>query len=80
MYGAKKLVVVLATSLSVTVASIEDILWLLEKVLCIHYLLRFQKDLRETRALINSGSEINAMTPAYIAKLGLEVQKTDIKA
>lgn len=30
-------------------------------------------------ALINSGSEVNAITPTYIAKLGLKIQKTDIK-
>ncbi len=32
------------------------------------------------RALINSGSEVNAMTLAYIAKLGLITQKTNVGA
>ena len=30
--------------------------------------------------MIDSDSEVNAMTPAYAAKLGLGVQKTDIGA
>ena len=80
MYKAKKLAIVSATSLSVTVTSIEDILRPLERVPYIHHPLYFQKDLQETRALIDLGSEINAMTPAYAAKLGFEVQKTDIGA
>ena len=80
MYGAKKLVVVLATSLSVTAANMEDILRLLEKILYIHHQLHFRKNLWKTRALIDSSSEVNAMTPAYAAKLGLRVRETDIRA
>ena len=34
--------------------------------------------MRKTRALIDLGSEVNAMTPAYTAKLGLKVRETDI--
>lgn len=52
----------------------------LEKISCIHYLLCFQKDLCETRALIDLDSEFNAMTPAYAVKLGLKIWKTDIEA
>ena len=52
----------------------------LEQVLCIHYLLRFQKDIAGIRALVDLGSEVNAITLAYIAKLGFKVQKTDIEA
>ena len=52
----------------------------LERVLCIHYLLYFQKNTRGVRALIDSGSVVNAMTPAYISKLVLKVHPTDIKA
>ena len=33
---------------------------------------------RDILALLNSESEINAMTPAYAAQLGLKVQKTDV--
>ena len=52
----------------------------LERVLCIHYPLRFQKDIACVRALVNLSSEVNAMTPTYAAKLGFKVRKTDIKA
>ena len=75
--GAKKLVSVLATSSSVTETNKQVTL---EWVLCIHYLLRFQKDTAGIRALVDLGSEVNAITPAYVAKLGLEVRKTDIRA
>ena len=78
MHGAKKLAVVLMSSSSVTATSMEETLRPLKRVPCIHHLLHFQKDLRETRALIDSGSEVNTMTPAYAAKLGFKVQKTDI--
>ena len=80
MYRAKKLAVVLATSLLVTTTSMMDTLRPLERVSCIHYLLRFQKTLWEIRALINSGKEIKAMTSAYTAKLSLKVRKTNIGA
>lgn len=32
------------------------------------------------RALIDSGSEVNAMNPTYATKLGLRVRKTDVGA
>ena len=78
--GAKKLAIISATCSLVTAASMEDNLRPLERVSCIHHLLYFQKDLRGTRALINLGSKVNAMTPTYAAKLGLGVQETDIGA
>ena len=54
---------------------------ILERVLCIHYLLRFRKDKEnEVRALINSGSKVNAMIPAYALRLGLKVHHTDVGA
>ena len=63
-----------------TGASKEDEV-LLERVPCIHYPLRFRKDKEnEVRALIDSGSEVNAMTPAYASKLGLRVRQTDVGA
>ena len=80
MYGAKKLVIVLTTSSLVTAASMGDTLWPLENIQYIYYPLRFRKDLRKTRALINLGSEVNAMTPAYAAELGFGVQEIDIGA
>ena len=52
----------------------------LERGPCIHYLLRFRKGIAGVRTLVNSGSKINAMTPAYAAKLVLKVQITDIGA
>lgn len=58
----------------------EDNSWSLERVPCIYHTLRFQKDLHEIRLLIDWGSEVNIMTPAYGAKLDFEIQKTDIKA
>ncbi len=33
----------------------------------------------KVKVLINSGSEVNAITPAYIAKLGLITQKTSVE-
>ena len=50
----------------------------LQRVPCVHYLIRFKK--KEVQALINSGSEVNAMTPANVSRLGLRVDRTDIKA
>ena len=83
---AKKLVLVLATSALVTGASKEGEVTqatqkgkevILDRVPCIHYQVQFRKDKETIRALIDSGSEVNAMTPAYAKKLGLRTQKTD---
>ena len=53
----------------------------LDQVPCIHYLVQFRKNNGATiQALIDSGSEVNAITPAYAKQLGLQVQKTDVKA
>ena len=57
----------------------EDTLRLLKKVVYIHHPLYYQKKLHKIRTLINSGSGVNIMTPAYAAKLGFKVQKTDIR-
>lgn len=47
---------------------------------CVCYPVLFQKDRGEAEimALIDFGSEVNAMNPAYAAKLGLRVQRTDV--
>ena len=74
---AKKLVSVSATFSLLTETNKEVTL---ERVPCIHYPLRFQKDTAGVRALVDSGSEVNTMTPADAANLGLKVQKTDIGA
>ena len=53
----------------------------LDWVPCLHYLVHFRKDKGATiQALIDSGSEVNAMTPAYTKKLGLQTQRTDVGA
>ena len=52
----------------------------LERVPCVHYLLHFRKDTVDMRALIDSGSEVNAMTPAYALKLGLRACHTNGRA
>ena len=53
---------------------------ILKRVPYIHYILRFRKDTADVKALINSGSKVNAMTPAYTLKLGLRVRQTNIQA
>ena len=50
----------------------------LQRVLCVYYPIWFKK--KEVQALVDFGNEVNAMAPAYAAKLGLKVQKTDIGA
>ena len=52
----------------------------MERVPCIHYPVQFKKDTGKIQALIDSGSEVNAMTPAYAKKLGLRVRKTNVGA
>ena len=53
----------------------------LDKVPCICYLVQFRKDKdKNVLALLNSGSEVNAMTPAYVAHLGLKVRVTNVSA
>ena len=75
----KKLVLVSATSSSVTETSKEDDMTL-KRVPCVHYPLRFQKDTADIGALIDSGSEVNAITPAYASKLGLRICHTNVEA
>ena len=58
----KKLVSVSATSTSMTDAREEA----LERVPCIHYQVRFKKDAdKAVQALIDSGSEVNAIHPFF---------------
>ena len=46
---------------------------------CICYLVQFQKDKsKNILFLLNSESEINVKTPAYVARLGFKVRKTDV--
>ena len=50
----------------------------LQGVPCIQYPIWFKK--KEVQALIDSGSEVNAMIPAYASRLGLQVYRTDVDA
>ena len=52
---------------------------------CISYLVWFQKDQgqegqEQVKALLDSGSEVNIMSPAYAERLGLKTWKTNVKA
>ena len=77
---AKKLVSVSGTSSLVTDASREaPKVRVLDRVPCIHYLVQFCKDKgKDVLTLLDSGSEVNAMTPAYTAHLDLKVRVTDV--
>lgn len=80
MSGTKKLVSVLATSALITGARGEDMI-ILERVPYIHYLVQFRNGSKKvTRVLINSDSEANAMTQAYIKQLGLWIWQTNVEA
>ncbi len=46
----------------------------------IWYLVQFQEDQPEVKALIDSGIEVKAMTPAFAAKLGLRPRPTNVKS
>ena len=75
--AAKKLVSVLATSTSVTGAREEA----LERVPCIHYPVQFKDtDRAPVQALIDSGSEVNAIHPSFVKQLGLSIRPTDVGA
>ena len=52
----------------------------LEKVPYIYYSLHFQKDIADVKALIDSGSKVNAIISAYISKLGFRICQTNVKA
>ena len=69
----------MATSSLATGTSKEDEVSL-ERVLCVHFPLHFQQDTADVGALIDSGSEVNAMKPAYVSKLGLRVHYTNVGA
>ena len=48
------------------------------RVPCIHYPVWFQEE--QVKALLDSGSEVNAMSPAYTKRLGLKTRKTNVGA
>lgn len=57
--------------MSVAESSKEDVV--LEQVSSIYYPLCFLKDTTDVRALIDLGSEVNAITLVYIASLGVKI-------
>ena len=65
---------VLATSVPVTDGGEEVVV----RVPCIYYPVRFQEE--QVRALLNSGSKVNAMSLSYAKRLGLKTRKTNIGA
>ena len=72
---SKKLALVLATSVPVTEASGKEVV---VRVACIHYPVQFQEE--QVKALLDSGSEVNVMSPAYTKRLGLKIRKTNVGA
>ena len=53
----------------------------LDRVPCICYLVEFCKDKgKDVLTLLDSGNEVNAITPAYAAYLDLKVKMTDVCA
>lgn len=48
-------------------------LLLLKRVLCIYYPMQFKKNQAKIQTLLDSGSEVNAITPAYIIKLSFTI-------
>lgn len=75
----KKLVLILAIFVSMTEASRKDEV-VLKKVLCIHYPLRFCKNIAEVKAFLDSNSKVNTIKLVYIAKIGLNICFTNIEA
>lgn len=69
----------MATFLSMTETSKKDEV-ALKQILCIYYLLRFWKNTADTKGLIDSDSEVNAITPAYTSKLGFWARYTTVGA
>ena len=77
MFGAIKLVLVMAISALVTRTSKEDDV-ALEQISYIYYPIWFKKN--EVQALIDLGNNINILTLVYVLKLGLRVYRTIFRA
>ena len=54
----------------------------LKRVSCIHYQVRFKKDVDKApvQALIDLGIEVNAIHPSFAKQLGLPIRPTDVGA
>ena len=61
-------------------ASMKDNPLALDWMPCICYPIRLKKSKVQVQALIDSGSEVNPMTPGYASKLGLKVRLIDVGA
>ena len=71
----------MANSALATEASKEAQEVILDRVPYIYSPLQLQKDKKATiRALIDSDSKLNAITPAYSKQLGLQVRETNVGA
>ena len=79
MSKAQKLVSVSAISISMTDVREEGLV--LERIQYIYYPVQFKKDTNETQvqALFDSRSEVNAIHPTLVKKLGLSIRPIDIK-
>ena len=64
----------------VTDASTEALEMILKQVFFIQIPVKFRKDKNTIQVLIDFGSEVNVMTPAYTAVLGHKVCFTAIRA
>ncbi len=64
-----------ATSTLITDKKTEELEW----VPCICYPVAF-KDQDQIEALLDSGSEVNAMSQAFAQQLGVKVRKTNVGA
>lgn len=51
---------------------VENSVLLFKRVSCIYHPVRFKKNQAKVQALLDFDSEVNAMTPAYMARLGLK--------
>lgn len=78
MYHAKKLASVLVTSMVVT-ASLEASIKILQHILCIQYPVKYPKGQAKVRFLINFSDKVNAVTSAFIIKLGLKSRPINVK-
>ena len=52
----------------------------LERVPCIHYPVQLKKDKIQVQALVDLGSEVNAIHSSFAKQLGLPIRPTDVRA
>ena len=56
----------------------------LKRVPCIYYLIQFEEyqgqgGQKQVKALLDSGSEVNAMSPVYAKRLGFKTRKINVE-